>query len=246
MSIVSNSEDAFGRALLDHLGDRKQPPLTLETDAGWSTPAMPPSWFFEPPERWADWERDALEAAEGPVLDLGAGAGRAALFLQEAGLQVCAVDSSPGAIEVCRHRGVRDARLMDFLHTLPSDHEWKTVLMLCGNFGLAGDWAATRELLSRLHELCADGAVLIGDTVDPTVVSDERSKAYQQRMLDEGAYVGSVTLRLVYGEIAGPWWKQMIVLIGDAASLIARTGWKLEEHFVPGMDHYLKLRREWL
>ena len=244
MSIVSPDEDAFGRALLDYLEGQPPKPLILETDSGVGTPAMPASWFFENPEKWSEWEFSALQAAEGPVLDLGAGAGRASLYLQERGLSVTAVDSSPGAIEVCKRRGVEDTRLLDFAEELPTDQLWSTILLLCGNFGLAGSWDATRQLLKDLNDVCAEGAVILADTVDPTVMTDKDVKAYQERMVAQGEYIGNVTLRLVYGGIVNPWWRLTNVLIADVLKIVDGTGWLLEDHLIGGMDHYLKLRRE--
>ena len=82
-----------------------------------------------------------------PVLDLGAGAGRAALYLQERGLPVTAVDASPGAAEVCRRRGVADVRLGD-VNDPPEDRRWAAVVLLCGNLGLGGSWDGSRRLLA--------------------------------------------------------------------------------------------------
>ena len=244
MSTIPSRQDAFGRALLDHLEGRPLAPLTLETDGGWSTPAMPPGWFFEPASSWSEWEREALMGAVGPVLDLGAGAGRSSLFLQELGYDVTAVDSSPGAVDVCRRRGIRDARLEDFLETLPDTRHWQTVLLLCGNLGLAGSWDATRDLLMRLHAVCARGASLVADTVDPTIGADARAAEYQRRKAAAGEYLGDVTLRLAYGDIVSPWWRQTNLLIPDVPRLVAGTGWRIDDHFVTGMDHYLRLRRD--
>ena len=241
MPVVPPEQDAFGRALVDHLQGRPAQPLRLQTDDGSTTPAMPPGWFFEPAESWVHWERQALAAVTGPVLDLGAGAGRASLFLEALGHEVTAVDGSPGAIRVCREQGLRDARLEDFLERLPSDRQWRTVLLQCGNIGLAGSWEDTRRLLRQLHDVCAPDAVLIGDTVDPTVGADEHDRKYQRRKVNAGGYVGDVVLRLVYGELAGPWWKQTNVRVADVPRLVAGTGWTLADHFVAGADHYLKL-----
>ena len=48
----------------------------------------------------------AFELTQGRVLDIGAGAGRASVALQDRGQDVVALDISPGATAVCRDRGV--------------------------------------------------------------------------------------------------------------------------------------------
>ncbi len=69
-------------------------------------------YLVEPFRRWQPVERRAMRFVRGRVLDLGCGAGRVCLHLQERGLDVVGIDTSPGAIEACRRRGVRDARLL--------------------------------------------------------------------------------------------------------------------------------------
>ncbi len=243
MPNVPLDQDAFGRALLDHLEGRPVEELRLEVDDGWSVPAMSPAWFFQQPAHWSEWERGALAGLAGPVLDLGTGAGRASLHLQTRGVDVVAVDSSPGAVEVCRRRGVEEVRVQDFLEEVPGDRDWNAVLLLCGNLGLAGGWEATRRLLRALHARCAPGAMLIADTVDPTVGADEHALQYQKARLEAGDYVGDVTLRLVYGAIASPWWRQTNFVVDDVPRLVDGTGWGIEQHHVSGVDHYLGLRR---
>ncbi|UCE04577.1 MAG: class I SAM-dependent methyltransferase, partial [bacterium] len=43
------------------------------------------------------------------VLDIGCGAGRHSLYLQEQGFNITGIDQSPLAIEVCIQRGVENA-----------------------------------------------------------------------------------------------------------------------------------------
>jgi SAM-dependent methyltransferase len=113
------------------------------------------------------------------VLDLGAGAGRHSLHLQSLGHRVTAVDTSPGAVEVCRARGIGDVRLAD-LTKLVDERTWDTILLMCGNLGLAGDWEPTRRLLMRLRKRASRGGILIGDSVDPTS-DDPIDLAYEER-----------------------------------------------------------------
>ena len=149
------------------LNGNEVPELTLEVEGGEAVPAMHREWFFPGFEQWDPWDQELLPlVTRGPVLDLGAGAGRAALFLQDRGLQVTAVEASPGAAEVCRRRGVRNLRLGD-LSGPPSDRAWAAVLLLCGNLGLGGTWEGNRRLLARLAEITTRDAVLVGDSVTP-------------------------------------------------------------------------------
>jgi SAM-dependent methyltransferase len=226
--MIDPSEDAFGAALIDYLEGRDVPELGLETDEGEAGPAMHPEWFFRSFDRWEWWDRKLLPLVEhGPVLDLGAGAGRASLYLHERGLPVTAVDASPGALEVCRRRGVADVRLGD-VNDPPADQRWAGVLLLCGNLGLGGSWEGNRRLLARLAGLAAPGAVLIGDSVTP-----------------DGP--ARVVLRIRYRNLVTPWWPQYNIPAEQIAALVDGTGWRLEMHLEDGEDHavLLAVPRSW-
>jgi SAM-dependent methyltransferase len=185
---------------------------------------MRPEWFFRTYDDWDWWDRELLPLVRtGPVLDLGCAAGRAALYLQERGIEVTAIDSSPGCVEVARRRGVRDARVGD-LNDPPSDKEWGAVLLLCGNLGLGGTWDANRSLLRRLAEITLPGAVLLGDSVNPR--KDPQ-----------------VSFRIYYGTTVSPWWQQRNVAAREVESLVAGTGWAVERQLEDGDDHSVLLRR---
>ena len=240
MAVVDLSQDAFGRALLDVYGGRSELPLILERDDGWSGPAVQASFFFESYEAWPVWERRAIGLAEGSVLDLGAG-GRHAVHLQERGHDVTTVDWSPGAVEVARERGVRDARLADVV-SFEAERTWDTFLLMCGNLGIAGDWEPTRALLRRLAGMASDAAILIGDSVDPAS-DDPDDIVYERRNADAGSHRGHVRLRLRYGETLSPWWEQLNVPPEDVAELVLGTGWQIRVHERDGEDHVVILRR---
>jgi len=242
MPIITEEQDAFGKALLDYLDGRGDRQLILEADDGSSAPAMPPAWFFQTSDEWYSWEKKALAALKGPILDLGCGAGRVSLYLQEKGLDVTALDVSPNAVEVCRRRGIRDVRLGD-LRNPPKDKRWKSILMLCGNLGLAGGWSESRDLLAKLAKISTEDAILIGDTVDPTITDDPDEIEYQRKQVETGHYIGQVRLRLGYGEIISPWWEQSNFAIRDIPSLVEGTGWSLQVHHINDMDHYVVLRK---
>jgi SAM-dependent methyltransferase len=242
VTVLDASQDAFGRALVDYSVGALGPTLMLERDDGSSGPSLQPAEFFAPPDAWPEWERRAVAAVSGPVLDLGAGAGRHSLFLQEAGHEVTAVDYSPGAVEVCRARGVLDVRLAD-LTDPPEDRRWGAVLLMCGNLGLAGNWQATRSLLARLARGSRSDAIVVTDTVDPTVDNDADDLAYFERNVRIGRDLGLVRLRLRYGELATPWWDLLLVPRLDVDRLVRGTGWAVRERIDDGADYLLTLAR---
>jgi SAM-dependent methyltransferase len=221
--VIDPCQDAFGVALLDYLEGKQVPGPVLEVQGGQPGPALHPEWFFRSFEQWDWWDREILPlVSQGPVLDLGAGAGRASLHLQERGLQVAAVDVSPGAAEVCRRRAVADVRLGD-VNDPPADLPWAAVL-LCGNLGLGGSWEGNRRLLARLAELAAPGAVLIGDSVTP-----------------DGP--ARVVLRIRYRDLVTPWWPQYNIPAAQMAALVDGTGWSMKMHLGDGEDHAVLLQR---
>jgi SAM-dependent methyltransferase len=242
MGVIPPARDAFGLALEDHLSGRPGPVLRLEADDGSSRPAdLQPVDFFLPPDRWPAWERDLVARARGRVLDIGAGAGRHALHLQEAGLLVTAVDISPGAVRVCRARGVADARCCDALEH-PPEGGWDTFLLMCGNLGLGGDWDTTRRFLERLANLTSVGGCLIGDTVDPTSDAPD-DLAYEARNRRDGFHEGHVRLRLRYGELVTPWWDQLNIPPEELTALVGDTGWQLEDRVDADDGYGVILRR---
>jgi SAM-dependent methyltransferase len=228
MGPLDEAEDAFGRALVDHLEGLPGPDLLLESDDGTlRTADLQPRDFFAPAPEWTPWERLLVGMANGRVLDLGAGAGRHALHLQELGHDVTAIDVSPGAVSACRARGVRDVRCADLRGPL-DDGSWNTVLLMCGNLGLAGDWGPTRVLLERLARMTAPDGLLIGDTVDPTS-EDPDDVAYEERNERMGFHRGHVRLRLRYRELVTPWWDQLNIAPAEIQGLVEGTGWSLRE-----------------
>ena len=217
---LAPSSDAFGAALLAHHEGRAEGRELLLEGRGQRDDARIASVRVLPrAEDWQPWEREFLANIRGPVLDLGCGAGRHAINIQQRGIDVTGIDVSPGAVEVCRKRGLRDVRLQD-LRVPPDDKSWQTVLMMCGNFGLACGWDETRVLLQRLHQVCAADAVLIADAVDGPLVR----------------------LRLHFGDVETPWWDLLNLPPSEVEPLIEGTGWTLEEHIVDGLQHAMRLR----
>jgi len=120
--------------------------------------------YLAPFRRWPSHHRQAMRFVRGRVLDIGAGGGRVAMHLQERGQAVVSIDVSPGAIEVCRRRGVKDARELGIDDVDKSVGPIDTIVMLGNNFGLFGTPTKAKRLLRRLHRMTSDDARIIAES----------------------------------------------------------------------------------
>jgi SAM-dependent methyltransferase len=224
--VLADEQDPFGRQLQDALAGAAARGA-LERDDGSSGPSTPPETFFAPAEAWPAPERRVFARVHGRVLDVGCGAGRHSLEAQRRGLEVVAIDVSPGAIAVCRERGVRDARLLAAADVGPSLGEFDTVLMMCGNFGLLGNRADTVSWLRSVRSVTSASACVVLDTVDPYVEGDPAELAYMERNAARGRMAGQVRIRLRYGERVTPWFDLLLVSARELAELASEGGWRV-------------------
>src|SRR3989344_4929492 len=122
-----NKKDAIGQEILAYFEGRDSFEI-CERDDGWIALSGGAKAYFAEPKDWPGFQKRGLRFARGRVLDVGAGAGRVSLYLQDKGLDVLAIDTSPLAIQVCKKRGVKRARVLSFdqVGGLP-DHSIDTV-----------------------------------------------------------------------------------------------------------------------
>lgn len=154
---------------------------------------VPGDWLpLEPDEhaRQIDALLALLGAAPRRVLDLGAGDGRVALPLAEAGHIVEAVDIDPAAVARCAERGLV-ARLGDFrdpaLPLAVRAEAPDAALLLGHTFLLLDDPLDALALLRRLARALAPGAVVALDDWCDDLWGEVHSGAWQEGVSEDGA-----------------------------------------------------------
>jgi SAM-dependent methyltransferase len=229
---VPPERDAYGQMMLAVLeGEDNVLEIVERDDNLVNASVMGPKLYLAPFRRWPAHHRAAMRLVRGRTLDCGAGAGRVALHLQERGHDVVAIDNCPGAVEVCRRRGVRDARLLDFGDVDESLGTFDTIVLLGNNFGLFGSPAKAKRLLRRLHKLTSGDARILAESRD--VSSGPGSNVpwhveYRRRNVERGRLPGQIRIRIRFRTLVGPWFDYPMVSRNELRDILDGTGWRLD------------------
>lgn len=131
-----------------------------------------------------------LTAIGDRVVDLGAGDGRIARALHEAGREVLAIDNDPRAVEACAAAGL-DARLADFLDESAWDEiaRFKPAGICClGNtFMVVADPDAAAELMRRALRGVRPGGFLAIDALCEAPWRDVAEGNWQEGISEDGS-----------------------------------------------------------
>ena len=186
--------------------------------------------YIWPVEKWINHpEGIALEYIKGKVLDIGCGAGRVAIHLQDLGYDVTGIDSSPGAIEACRTRGLKKAYLMALEDLDFPESTFDTILMFGNNFGLLGTDDKLISMLQNFHRITRDGAVVLAGSICPTDTDEPHHLKYHEKNRSEGRPPGLVRLRLKYGGEVGEWFDLRLAQPEEMEYVAGRAGWSFEK-----------------
>lgn len=225
VSVLGFMADAFGRMVYDyHHGQLAGDPVHRRDDGvTWDAPLDP---YFAPPEEWSTMDFEILSHFEGDVLDLGCGAGRHSLYLQDQH-NVVAVDRSPLTVQVARDRGVDHVAIMDLFH-LGVGASFENLLVAGGQLGIPGSLDGLRKLLDRLKTVTDSDGRLVADLLDPTGIDDPDRRSYlHDNQIGHEAFVRR--FRVEYDSIAGPW-IDLLVLSPDAfRGVVADTSWRVTD-----------------
>jgi len=191
---------------------------------------LPASYFFrtmeerdEDPLLQLEWA--ALDACRGHVLDIGAGAGAHALALQGRGVEVTALESDPGLVELLLTRGVRKV-VEGTPESLAGGERYDTLLLLMNGWGLAGTLAELPGFLDELAAILAPGGQVLADSTDLRPLMDPEGE--EDWSTAEEEYPGDIGYRMEFGALKGEPYTFLFV-DPDALQRVAKEGgWEVE------------------
>lgn len=159
--------DPFGRAIRDFHYDEQDAPL-VQRDGEWAREHPIAAFYFGDLDPGSDRSEFLTSWVDGPLLDMGAGAGRDTLHFQER-FETVAIEVSDHLVETMRERGVRDARRADMFalrDTFERDR-FRSAFAWGTQVGLAGSMQALREFLDDLTFVTTPNGTVTFDCYDP-------------------------------------------------------------------------------
>ncbi len=184
-------------------------------------------------EKWSKIEKEALKFVKGRVLDIGCGAGRHSLYLQEKGFDVFGIDNSPLAIKVCKLRGLRKAEVMSIEELSFPPNSFDTILMLGGNFGLFGNPKKAKKILKKLHKIASENAIIIAETRNPYKTDNPAHLEYHELNRKRGRMPGQTRIRIRFQKYATKWFDYLLVSKEEMKQILEGTGWKAKQFIEP-------------
>ena len=191
---IYTMKDLFGKAILDYQTHNSPEDLITETSIS-EADEMSVAYLFRSFAEMPQLEQKALQLAIGKVLDVGCGAGSHALYLQEKGFDVTAIDISANAIKACELRGMKKAKVQDIMQ-LEGD-QYDTILLLMNGAGMCGRLKNLPNFLQKLKSLLTDTGQILVDSSDIIYMFDEDEDGGKWIPTDVD-YYGEVVFDITY------------------------------------------------
>jgi len=226
--------DILGRALSAFYfnGDRNN--LWVLSDK-MENDEMHVDYYFRDYNKMPEIEKQALKKCKGRVLDVGAGAGSHALWLQNQKVDVTALDISKGCIKVMKGRGIKQVIEMDLL-AFKSD-KFDTILLLMNGIGISKSIENLSGFLTHLKSLLNKNGQVLFDSADLKYLYTDDDGSM---LIDlNGPYYGEMDFRFAYNNELGNWFKWLYIdeyLMKDYAD---KTGFDMEVLYRGESSNYL-------
>jgi SAM-dependent methyltransferase len=233
-------EDAYGQELWAYYSGERRFEI-VERDDGYIDLGPDVGIYFSSFEEWSPCEKKAIKFAKGRIVDIGCGAGRHPLYLQEKGFYVLGIDASSMAVRVCKLRGLKKSELIPIKEMNFKSDSFDTILMLGNNFGLFGSFRKARRLLKRFHKMTSKNALIMAGTRDPYKTENPFHLEYQEWNRKRGRMSGQLRIRIRYKKYATKWFDYLLVSVEEMKGILKGTGWKIKEFIESGNSNYVAI-----
>lgn len=196
--MISPHIDPMGTAISEYFHTGKAKKLIVKSSY-FDDDEIPVPHLFRTYEKMPPLERQAMDLAKGRTLDVGAGAGCHALYLQEKGIDVKAIDISQLSCNVMKERGIKSVECIDFFDE-KLEGEYDTILLLMNGTGIIGKVNRLNEFFITLKKRLAPGGSLLIDSSDLCYLYEDEEGFIE---LPEDEYYGEIDFTMKYKDVKG-------------------------------------------
>lgn len=187
---MGKSKDIFGKAIRAYYENEDKTPISVESP-DFEDDVIPVEYLFRSFSEMPALEQRALILCNGRTLDVGCGAGSHSLYLQDQrNLDYLAIDTSKGAIEVARERGLQNVECIDFFSL--KNERFNTILMLMNGSGIIGRLENMPGFFKHCRTLLDPNGQIVLDSSDLIFLFDEEDFAASEN------YYGELEFKLSY------------------------------------------------
>ena len=239
-------EDAFGNNIHDcyQTGNHYAGYEIEERDDGRFTMYGDSNAYFEPLEDWTQTQQQLAHQIKGKVLDVGCGGGKHALFFQENGCEVYAMDNSSLAVETCKLRGIKNTIVCDVGHfeKLRKELVFDQVVFWGNNLGLMQNERFFAHFMQLLEAHTHAHSVIFMESMRPYGEGflDEDTRDYVANNLRQGRMGGQMRVKVRYKKFATPWSDYLFASHEELEKMLGPTAWRIETlHQDPTSHQYI-------
>ncbi len=147
---MDKNKDIFGKAIKAYYENDDNTNIMVHSP-NFDDDIIEIKYLFRCFEEMPEIEQTALELCEAKVLDVGCGAGSHSLYLQNKRKMEClGIDTSPGAIEIARKRGLKHTLCEDFFSL--KNQKFDTILLLMNGSGIIGEIKNMERFFTKAEE----------------------------------------------------------------------------------------------
>jgi SAM-dependent methyltransferase len=238
---MKSEKDAYGQEILASLRGENAYEI-VEREDGYFDVSPGTDNYFAKFNDWPKPQQEAIGLVKDKVLDIGAGAGRIALYLQKKGFEAVSIDNSPLAIKACKELGVKDVRVLGIENVEKLSPEvFDTVLLLGNNFGLLSNPKKAKTILKKLYKITSKKAIIVAESKDPYRTKESVYLQYQQWNRERGKMSGQLKIRIRFKKFITDWFEYLIVSEEEMEAIFRGTGWEFRRVIGRGQNHYIAI-----
>lgn len=224
-------KDPLGRAVLDFWKNGVAEDIVVHSDIC-EDDVILTSYLYREFKEMPVLEKRALGLCRGKVLDVGGAAGSHALYLQNKGLNVRAIDISKNCVQVMQERGVKNVTQEDFYRY--DSEKYDTILILMNGTGIAKTIENLPVFFLKLKGLLREKGQVLIDTSDLRFLYENEDGSFDIDL--NASYYGEVNFQMEYKDERGEWFNWLYLDQQSFAMYANMFGFDFE--VVEEGDHY--------